>query len=115
MSTTEKKPTTTIQAEGWLSLPWVPTTNSKEINARVDEHGLTLRFPVDAHQAQPGLVGEVRVGPTGLVSMRVRADHDGAVWFAPDPEQAEVERVLNSAARYLAQFAASLWNEVDDI
>jgi len=110
----ENKPTTTIQAEGWLSLPWVPTTNRKDIAARVDEHGFTLRFPVDAHRAQPGLMGEVRVGPDGKVSMRVRGDYDGAAWFAPDTEQAEVERVLNSAARYLAQFAASLWNEVDE-
>lgn len=114
MSTSEKKPTTTIQAEGWLSLPWVPTTNRKEIGARVDEHGFTMSFPVDAHKAEPGLVGEIRVGPAGLVSMRVRGDFDGAAWLAPDPEQQEVERVLNSAARYLAQFATSLWNEVDE-
>ncbi len=101
--------------DGWRSLDMSPTTTRAGVGLRTDPDGLSIRFPVDYQGATTtgGLEGEVMVGPDGLVSMRVRADYEGAPWCAPSEEHGEPMRVMNAAVRALAQAAATFWNEVD--
>ena len=102
--------------DGWRSLDMGQTTTRAGVALRTDPDGLSIRFPVDYQGATPktgGLEGEVMVGPDGLVSMRVRADYEGAVWYPPSEEHGEPMRLMNAAIRALAQAAATFWNEVD--
>jgi len=102
--------------DGWRSLDLSPTSTRADVGLRTDPDGLSIRFPVDYQGATTttgGLEGEVMVGPDGLVSMRVRADYEGAPWCAPSEEHGEPMRVMNAAIRALAQAAATFWNEVD--
>lgn len=103
--------------DGWRALDLSPTTTRAGIGLRSDPDGLSIRFPVDYQGAQPttgGLEGEVRVGTDGLVSMRVRADYEGAIWYSPSEEHGEPMRIMNAAIRALAQATSKFWDEADE-